>query len=715
MTARREPTRNVKRVGLSRRDLLKAAQVAGAATALGSAVLAGRQLSAETRTRSRCRLCTMHCGVVAHVRGDTLVRMEGDPDSPTRGFICGNGAALPEIVHSHERLRMPLRRVGNTFEEVPWDVALAEVAASMTALRQRHGARAMAVQTGWPFVRHPLVPLLHRFMRAFGSPNVATVASLCEATGRMARAFTFGANAWPDAQNARTLFAWGANPAHSAPPLAHLFAQATRRGRHLVVVDPVRTELASIASVHLQLRPGTDGALALGMVNLVLQRAWFDAAWVEANTTGLEALRASAARWPLERVVQETGLDAASVERATQWFAQEGPTATWEGLGLEHHAQGFQTVRALSCLQALCGCVDVKGGMTLHDRVGPDHARRALPAQFTLRTPEPVPPEVSELAIGHHAFPVFEACNRQAQSNLFARAILEDNPYPLRGLMLIGSNTLLTGPGSLETARAAEKLDLLVVVDPFLSRSAERADFVLPATTFAESPNVLADDAARAEDLGMVPPQHGARPDWRIVFDLAHALGLGEYFPWTSLRHALAQPQVPFMPPTADHALLPDPSVASPVFPTRSGKVEFHSSTLERLGAPAVPSVEPMPSRSADFPLVLVSGPRTRPYINSQFRRVPALARKMDHATARLHPHTASGLSLTEGTRVKVSTAHGVLELPLSVDDTVHVDAVVVPYGWADADVNVLTSLDGLDPVTGFPVLRSVPCRVQRA
>lgn len=705
-----------RRLRFSRREVLKMAQVGGIAATAGGLGLIGREARAEHKTKGICRICTMHCGVIGTVRGDRLVRIEGDPDSATDSFICHHGQALREIVHSDERLRTPLERHGRTFREISWSEALAKIADRMQRIRKRHGARAFALQTGWPFVRHPIVWILHRFARAFGTPNVATVASLCEAVGRMGKALTVGSNVRADLNGTRTLFVWGSNPTFSYPPYAHVIAAMRLGRRNLVVIDPHRTELAAVADLHLAVRPGTDGALALALIHVVLRDGLYDREMVEQHTVGFAELEALAQEFTPARAAAICGIEAGAIVRAANLFARSGPSAIWDGLGVEHHENGLQTVRAIACLEAICGHVGQPGGGVMLDHAGPHFDEEPLPALYRMHTPRPVPPPLEDRPIGYEQFPIFEMFNRQAQANLFPDAILEGRPYPLRGLLLIGANPLVTSPGSRRLRRAYEKLELLVTVDPFMTESAEASHFVLPAATFAEAAGVGTDEKVMPAPL--VPPQHEAWPDWKILFELARASGLGRYFPWPTLKEALEAPAEPYMQDPA-HQPRPERPEAErgtpPRFPTMSGKIELRSEVLARFGLDPLPRWKPpgaTPTR--EFPIVLVSGPRTRMYINSQFRKIPSIASKLPRARAEIPPALAEPLGIETGDWVAVVSPHGRIELEALVTDRVHPETVLLGGGWSSANANLLTDGDALDPISGFPAFRSAICRLEK-
>lgn len=714
----RKPIARIRRFAVPRRMLLKAAPVVALGSGLAGLGLMTGKAGAERTARGTCRLCTMHCGIIAHARGDRLVRVEGDPAAQSRGFICQHGFALREIVHASQRLRRPLKREGSSFVEISWQQAMEELAARLLQLKERFGPQTLAMMTGWPFVRHPLVHVLHRFTQAFGSPNVITVASLCEAAGRMGKALVAGSNLKPDLRGAKALLVWGANPPVGSPLFGHLVEGMALEGRTLVVVDPIRNDLAKKATLHLRPRPGSDGALALGILHVLFAESLFDAAYVEANTVGLAELRALAEQYPLERVEALTSVSKELVLRAARLLSEKKPFAVWEGLGIEHHQNGVQTVRAVTCIAALCASIDVPGGLELVHRPGARFFEEPLPQLYRLSTPEPVPPPVQALPIGYEEHPLYEVYNRQAQGMRLADAILEDRPYPVRALFTFGANPLTTYPDAARWAKAADKLELLVTVDPFLSETGARSDYVLPASTFAEAGVVgPGEEDAQVARSALVPEQHESWPDWKVVFELARALGLGKYFAFEDFQQLVTAPKVPFMQPAADRLIRPEPQSERPRFPTQSGKLELKSPLLERFNYPGLPQWEPpSTSPSAEYPLWLLTGPRTRGYINSQFRQVPTVVLKHPYPVVRVHPVAAKAAKVAHGQLVEVQSPSGSVRMLLEVTEDVHPEVVLVPAGWSGSQsANHLTGAAPLDPISGFPELRALVCRLKPA
>ncbi len=705
----REPLRHVVRKKWTRRDLMKAAPLGAAGVGIAGLALFGKTQHRTERTTGTCRFCLMRCGIECVVEDGRLVKVEGALGARTRGFVCEHGFALRELVHSNERVQHPMIRRGDAFHEVSWEEAFSFIATRLAAMKAQHGARALAIQTGWPFVRHPFVNFLHRFARAFGSPNVATVSSLCEASLRMGQALTVGTKYSPELRRVKTLVVWGANPPVTAPPFAHLVAGKATTGA-LIVIDPVRTTLAKEATVHLRIRPGTDGALALGLIHLVLQKRPVTDA-LRAKTHGLDELAALAAQYPPDRVEALTTISQAQLARVADLLVEGSPLGIWQGLGVEHHVSGVQTVRAISSLEVLCGRFDGADPRALVTPNGPRFLEEPLPALYRMRTPAPAPPELTEPNVGHAKFPLFDRYNREAQGELLADAILRDTPYPVRALVLWGSNALTTASGTQELETAADKLDLLVTVDPFFSASAQKSDVVLPAATFAESPDVDADDSEVAAK-GLVPVQGASKPDFDILTGLAHACGLGEWFPWKTFAEAMRAPRVDWM---KDDTLQPKPRPdAQPDFGTPTGKAEFLSTVLQEVGVEPLPVWAPPPSQpTPEFPLRLVTGPRPRARINSQFAQSPSVRARLREPELLVHPDAAKAAGITHGATIDVVSPVGRISIRAVVTDDVHPESVVMPAGWDQANPNRLIATEQRDPISGFPAFRSGICRLE--
>ncbi len=678
--------------GLTRRELFgSAAGVAAASTAL-AAGCASRE-RALSHVESHCQICTMRCGIEALVEGDRLVRVHGRRESHTRGFVCANGLAVPEWLRAPNRLRHPLVRGSGGFEEASWDSALDRVVAGLREVRERHGARAIAIQTGWALVRGDTAGWFRRLCDAIGTPNYVSSSSICVGSAQMANALSFGRLATSDLNRTKHFVLWGSNPMQSAPPLAHLILRRQKRGMRLVVIDPRATKLARAADLHVAIRPGTDLALALAMLGVIVRENLYDADFVAAQTEGFDELAETVRPLTPDWAARITGVDAATIEGLAREIAAADGASVSTGLALEHSLAGVQTCRATEALWSITGNVGRRGGMRL---LGPSGSA----AFESYRNLAPVPPPVADAPVGSAEHPLFTQLLSEAQGNLLPRAILDDDPYPVRALLVFGANPALSAPATPEMRRALERLDLLVVGDPVLSETAALADVVLPIATFIERDSHLA-----MRNIGDVPaavsPPGESRPDWRIAFELARRLGLEEYFPWTDREEAQRALAGMVRPREKGRYLTP------------SGRIELSSGRLRDTGQPAVPQPVPQASPAADFPLLLVTGLRRPGYCNSQMRGAPLLEQRVGPPTAGLAVQTAKSLGVRQGQRVRVETVHGAVEVAASVESDLLEGIVVLPHCVAEANANQLTAVDERDPVSGFPNLRSLACRVR--
>jgi anaerobic selenocysteine-containing dehydrogenase len=324
-----------------------------------------------------------------------------------------------------------------------------------------------------------------------------------------------------------------------------------------------------------------------------------------------------------------------------------------------------------------------------------------------------VPPIPQAKPIGYDQYPIYEIFHRQAQANLYPQAILDDSPYPLRALILVGCNALVTWPHSTKVKQALQKLTLLVSVDPFPTATGELAHYQLPSSTFAESSTLPSENEARSN---LVREQQESWPDWKIFFQLAQGLGMEKYFPWKSFSEALNAPRVYYGddPQRCIKPIPPENQASRPRFPTRTGKVEIYSELMAQWGAgvPAIPDYLPAGEQPNDqYPLVLLTGRRTQAYINSQFHNIYAVRRQIPEPTVEIHPQTAVRAGLRENSAAWVVSPHGKAIFTVRIQERIHPRIAVIPAGWAQANANLLVS-EKLDPVTGFPAFRSGICQV---
>lgn len=705
-----------------------------------SAATAPAAKAPRSSHRVACGLCTANCGLVVTVQDDRITAVRGDRDHPvSRGYVCPKGAALGEIQNAPDRVAAPLRRNDDGgWVELTWDAALDEISGRLTSLREKYGPQAVAFHVGRAGIGKEFIGYAERFAHVFGSPNFSSCGSQCKWAYEMANHITYGKLAIPDLANSRCMLFWGDNPEQSMPVRKRLIAQARERGAAMIVVDPSRTRLAAGADFHLRVRPGTDAALALGFLHVVIAEGLYDREFVDAWTVGFDALAARAAEYPPERVADATGVGAEELVAAARTYGAGGPACIAMGNGIELHRDGVQAARALACLQSVCGNLDIPGGglLTLKNGLTP-----------VVPPVEPPAGGAPTAAIGAVEFPFFHELRGQAQANLLARAILDGEPYPVRGLVIGGSNPLVQWPGVERLREALASLDLLVVMDTSFTETTRAAHLVLPATLPVERDELWDTILVGGEPrLGLSPAavrRAGARDDWYFWAELARRTGHAAAFPWATGREALDWRLAPLGLDAARleargaegviYAERTSRAYTRAGFKTPSGKVELFSATMAARGYDPVPGPaagrapgsvadgpEPRPSGGApavEFPLVLTSGARTVGYTHSRYRRVPMLRRLQPEPLLDVHPETAAEAGLADGETGLLVSAHGSLRVPVRFVDDLAPGVLRMPHGWEEANVNRLSGsrLEDLDPVSGFPVFRSLPVRLETA
>jgi anaerobic selenocysteine-containing dehydrogenase len=606
--------------------------------------------------RTTCmRDCPDSCGIIATVEDGRVVRQRGDPEhGVTRGLLCARGNAFLKRQYDPARLRFPVRRARGGWERLAWDDALDLAAERLTHARTTWGPDSILAvhysgMRGW--VGKVLARL---FWGQLGGVTMTRGGLSVEALGaaQAADCGADGTHAPEDLANSQAVVAWGKNLSVTHLHWAAFVTQARKRGAPLLVIDPVQTATAKRADRFFQLRPGTDGLLALGVARRLIERQAVDAAFLSAHTAGFEAYRRLAFERSLGDIARATDLSVAEIEEIADCYATRKPVATLVGLGPSYWPHGGMSVRLIDALAALTGNFGLAGGgvsTSLHRR-----------PPFDLSALEAAPP----CARRHVLFP------RLGQD------ILATTGPPLRFGWFAGANPAATVPDSARVREAVRSLEYRVVVEQTLTATAELADLVLPCTTYLETDDLVTSyghtwlGLARAA----VPPEGEARSDAAIFQGLAERLGFGPALAGTPeawMRRLLA-PLAPhgvtleaLQAGARPNPLLPAVPFADRRFPTPSGRFEF-------LGAFA-----PAPRPEQGLHLVAT---KTLRMVNAQVlpEDLPA------EPTVAMHPQTAAGLGLADGQRVRVASAVGQLDARLAADAAVRPDVVLLnPALWA--------------------------------
>lgn len=664
----------------------------------------------ETTTPTICRICKEGCGILVRRDGGG-VSVRGNPAHPvSKGFTCFRGKHFAEVHSSPVRLRLPLLRRGSGWEEISFENALEVLSSNLRRCGERHGARSVAFLKGESLKHQEIDQYMRHLASAFGTPNHITVGSLCHQSMAMAFGMTIGGIPIPDFDRMRTAVIWGANPAVSFPGMWVSLKRAVREGTRLVVIDPCRTRTSEHAHLHLPVTPGSDGPLALAFIKVAVEEARLRPG--PSSATGWNEMEALVRGLSYEHLLGGTGIGLGAFHEAAALIFGNLPGWVQTGLGLELQPGGVQTIRAMACLQSL-----------LDPENRPTGAMAPLaPLPASDRYP------AADRPIGGVEIPVYTLASRgSGQGMLLPRAILENDPYPIRAMLVVGSNPLLTYPDSALYGKAFKALDFLAVFDLFMTRTAELANLVFPAADFLESLELHDYCILGHSRLGLVrptTPEPGGWPAWKLFFELARSLGLEDFFPWRDNREALAY-RLAGTGVTLEQLLeSPSSTVAyNPVgttnggWNTPDGKVQMASRVLEAAGYSAIPVPETMRlplGTDERFRFWLSTGDRVACFQHSQFREQPTYRAAMPEPRLELHPDAASQLGLRSEDLAELSTRHGSIRVRAHLTPDVRRDCLRITHGWAGANVNVLTNHDHLDPVSGFPWMRAVPARVEK-
>jgi anaerobic selenocysteine-containing dehydrogenase len=705
-------------------------------------------MAADTRVvRSACRGCHGVCQVLVHLEGDRVVKVTGDPDSPTsRGYLCPKGNAAPRFLYHPDRLTHPLKRAGergeNKWRRVSWEEAIDEIATRFAQIKRESGAEYVAMAQG---TGRPHLEWTWRFINAFGSPHFVGPAHLCFIPRVIASEITMGRLPVCDiygfgGEMPACIMVWGCNITESGAAdgmCGGMLDRALSQAREVIVVDPRRIPAAKKATHWLQLRPGTDGALALAMINTIVTEDLIDHDFVTAYTLGYERLAEHVRQFTPEWAAPITRLKADAIRAAARAFATTPPACIQWGNGMDMSVSSFHAARALLILLGITGNIDRPGGNVLW--VPPAGVKqKSVLINREQRGEQFLPPEQQQRMIGAGRFPFCP----NVHNPTFWESVITGEPYRIRAMWLMGTNPLTTATQGLKIERALKEfMEFTVVSDIFMTPTAQLADLVLPAATWLEQ-----DDVVSLSKIWCVLARKKlaqfaeARDDRDAIFDVAHRLGLHEAFPWQSsaeyLEWVLEDTGLSFDEFCERGILLGEMhyrKYETEGFQTPSGKFELSSTVMEHVGASPLPlyrevplSPVSTPELAAEFPLILISGTKVRSFFHSELRQIEELRRLNPDPLVEIHPDTAASLGIGEGDWVWIESPTARVKMRARLFDGLAPDVVNAQhawwfpeegppdYGWKRSSANLLYGDEHFDPESGSEPLKGYLCRVYK-
>ncbi|MBB1246067.1 molybdopterin oxidoreductase family protein [Streptomyces durbertensis] len=713
---------------------------ASAASESGKAAVHAPRRGDDRAVDTHCPYCSLQCGmglVPAPDRPTRVAVTERVAFPVNRGALCGKGRTAPALLASGARLTTPLvrRSPGGPLEEADWDEALARVAEGLSRTREQHGADAVGVFGGGGLTNEKAY-LLGKFARlVLGTSQIDYNGRFCMSSAAAAGNKAFGLDRglpFPLADVARTdcVILVGSNPAETMPPALRYFTDMRQRGGKLIVVDPRRTRTAEQADLHLAPRPGTDLALALGMLHLIVAEGRTDEEYIAERTTGWPAARAAAmAHWP-ELVERITGVPVPQLREAVRYFCEARSAMVLTARGPEQQAKGTDTVGAWINLTLATGragrplsgygCLTGQG----NGQGGREHGQKAdqLPGYRSLTDPA-ARAHVAEVwgvdpdslpGPGRSAYELLDALGRD-----------------VRSLLLLGSNPVVSAPRAAHVEERIRALDFLAVCDVVLSETAELADVVLPVAQWAEETGTMTNLEGRVllRRRAVTPPP-GVRSDLEVLNSLATRLGWEKGFPtdaeeaFAELRRASAGGKADYSGITYRRIAEEDgvfwPCPESPDGPRHPGTPRLF---LDRFATPdgrarfadvthRASAEEP----DEEYPLLLTTGRVLAQYQSgAQTRRVPTLNSAAPGAFVQLHPLLAERVGVQDGDPVAVTSRRGRAVAPAKVSRDIRPDTVFMPFHWAgEGRANTLTN-PALDPTSRMPEFKVCAVRVERA
>jgi assimilatory nitrate reductase catalytic subunit len=728
-------------------DLLSVRSRFGPHRAYPSGVRLETGVEPDRLVKTHCCFCGQQCGIQLKVKDEQVIGFEPWTDFPfNRGMLCPKGVRR-YLQDSHpDRLLTAFRRDPSApegFRPMPYDEAIRRVAAEIGRIQEQYGPSAFAILSGASLTVEKAY-LMGKFARVcLKTSNIDYNGRLCMVSAGAANKKAFGidraANPWSDILKAELVWISGANVAECAPITTNYVWQAREHGARVVVVDPRITPLARTCDLFLPVKPGRDIALFNGILHLMIENDWLDHDFIREHTVGFDKVAEHVREWTPRRTAEVTGIAERLIRQAAEWWGTARSSFLMHARGIEHHTHGVQ-----NCLGAInlvlasgrigregCGYGTITG--QANGQGGREHGQKCdqLPGMRDIENPEHrahvakvwgVDPEQIPHA-GVDAYEIFRKVDRGE----------------IRGLLSLCFNPKVSLPDSDFIARMLGKLEFYVAIDFFLSETACHADVLLPGSLQEEDEGIVTSAEGRVIKINKAVACPGeARQDWRIVQDIAAALGRPHGFTFEGpgaileeLRRASAggiadysgityekieRQQGVFWPcPGDDHPGTPrlfEPGSSNPIA-RGNGRFYFPDGKARFMVAPYTPPAEDV---DADYPIILTTGRVVSQFLSgSQTRRIGPLVDQYAEPRVELHPRLASKLGIADGDWTTIESRRGSCTLRAQVVETIRPDTVFVPYHWAGAkSINRLT-IAAQDPISKIPEYKVCAVRVRRA
>lgn len=681
-----------------------------------------------------CGGCHNCCSINVVLKDGKVDKIRGVPDDPrTKGTVCSKALAGKQLLEDPNRLKYPVRRAGkrgeNKWERISWDEALKEVSEKFNKIKEEKGPRAVGFfkgqASGWGFPFH----MYERLAHAFGT-EAAMGTSECFAPRLIGQAMTYGGMPlYPDYEHANMIVCWGRQPTFSGATLMHSIFDAKERGAKLVVIDPLHFHMGAKADLFLRIEPGTDLALALAVLYVIVENDLWDHDFVNkyTNDPNLNKLREhlyggnrDKIKYTPEWAEKITSIPAKSIREFAIDIAKTKGVCILTGHGIEGRINVSQTARAIAIIRTVIGNLDTVGG-DLFTTMSPK-----LNAEFTLNKivnpDEEYPSFVELMNVPKYnppgcTYPLLYAVHACLPTPDVMRQMKNDE---INACIFLGANPLVMFPNTTETKNVLEKLDFIVVVDPYISETAkELADIVLPAAMYLEKtePEYFKWDRwypyvrlrKKVAEVGE------SLPDWQICAKLGHALGFEEYFPNEDIEYYtdifLEPSGITFKQLNANRWIkfgdIEYKKYEKTGFNAPGGKVNIYSEVFAQVGYDPMPTyvegsenLRSKPEIAKEFPIICFTGRPGPMYVHDQSRTIPWIREMKAEARAMINPKTANAYGIKEGDWIEVESKRGKMSIRAEVTNIVSPDSLYIPGGWAESNFNYLSIDEDCCPIS---------------
>ncbi len=683
--------------------------------------------------KTHCCFCGQQCGIQLKVKDNRVIGFDPWEEFPfNQGKLCPKGVKRYLQGNHPDRLQKAMKRTDAGFVPMDWEEAITRTVSEIQRIQAAHGRDSFAVLSGVSLTNEKSYQVGKFARLGLQTKNLDYNGRLCMVSAGAGNKKAFGldraANSWADIEGAEVIWVAGSNVAECSPITTDYIWRARDRGAKLIVVDPRITPLARTADLVLPLKPGTDCALTNGILHLLHKWDLIDWDFVKAHTNGFEQALEAVQDCTPEWTSSVTGVPVAAIEKAARMWGEAKTSFLLHARGIEHQSKGVENV--LGCINMVlatgrigkpsCGYATITGQG--NGQGGREHGHKCdqLPGNRDISNPE------------HRAYicSVWGCTDEELPGvGLSAQEIMNAiHAGEIKGLLCLCFNPLVSLPDTEFTREALSRLEFFVVLDFFLSETAQHADIVLPSALHEEDEGTSTSAEGRVIKINKaVEPPGDARPDWQILNEIAHRMGRGKYFDhFTSPEAIFNELRVASKGGTADYAGIsyakierqmgvfwPCPTEDHPGTPRlfEGGRFAHPDGRAKFNPTPWRPPLEVVDS---EYPIWLTTGRVVYHYLSgTQTRRIGFLVEQCPHPYVEIHPRLAERYGLKDGDALEVTTRRGSLVLPAKVVTTIRPDTVFIPYHWPGAlSVNRLTARH-LDPVSKIPEYKVSACRLR--